>query len=318
MRAQLWQTALSFSLALGMVACQERGKPDDQSGAQADSGRRVIYTTFYPTTYFAGRIAGDGYDIICPLPGDADPIFWEPQREEIAGYQRADAIIINGAGLEKWVQMAALPSSRLIDSAADIPGGYLTYESTTHSHGPVGAHTHEGVDGHTWLAPEIAIVQCAAVRDGLMRLFPDDAEQFARGFDELRGDLEDLDARFAEVTAALEGAQLLASHPAYNYIARAYGWDVHNFDLDPEAPIRDEAWEDVADHVDAAARVRLILWESEPLEETRKRLSDELGVTSVLFSPAEMMEEERLEEGEGYLAIMRGNLERLEEAAGRS
>ncbi|MFG0283967.1 MAG: metal ABC transporter substrate-binding protein [Phycisphaerales bacterium JB039] len=318
MRAHLMQIALAVGGALALAACQEQAGPAERGAGDGEGGAPVIYTTFYPTTYFAERIAGDEYEVVCPLPEDADPIFWKPGRDDLAAYQQADALIINGAEFEKWVPMAALPASRVIDSAATIPGGYVTFESTTHSHGAGGEHTHEGIDGHTWLAPEIAIAQAAAIRDGLGRLFPEDAEQFARGFDGLRQDLEDLDARFGEVTAALEGAQLLASHPAYNYLAREYGWDVHNFDLDPESPIGADAWDDVADHIDAAAQMRIMLWESEPLQETRERLSSELGVTSVLFSPAELVEAQRLETGEDYFSIMRANLDRLEAAVSGS
>src|SRR5690606_3832299 len=154
----------------------------------------------------------------------ADPIFWQPSREAIASYQKAGAIILNGAEFEKWAITAALPRSRVIVSAADIPGGLVTFKSTTHSHGAGGEHTHEGIDGHTWLDPHAAMAQAEAIRDGLSRLFPEHTEDFARGFEELRRDLDDLDARLTELTGRLDGVQLFASHPAYNYLARRYDW----------------------------------------------------------------------------------------------
>src|SRR5690606_16041420 len=143
----------------------------------------------------------------------------------------------------------------------------------THSHGAGGEHTHEGIDGHTWLDPLAAIAQAEAIAGGLTRLFPEHEEDFARGFDSLRRDLEALDARFTELTPQLEGVQFLASHPAYNYLARRYTWDITSFDLDPQAAIPDDAWNEIAAAADPAARARILLWESEALSETADRLA---------------------------------------------
>jgi len=301
--------------ACALAACSSEAP----SGAAPAAPAQTIYTTFYPTTYFAERIAPDTFEVVCPLPDGADPIFWQPSREAIASYQKAGAIILNGAEFEKWAITAALPRSRVIDSAADIPGGFITFQTTTHSHGAGGEHTHEGIDGHTWLDPHAAVAQAEAIAGGLSRLFPDHADDFARGFDDLRRDLQDLDARFRELTPALEGVQLLASHPAYNYLARRYGWEIINFDLDPEAPIAAETWNELSDAVDPEARRRIMLWESEPLADNRRPLggpgSVHLRVTSVLFSPCETLESARIEAGEDYLTVMHANADRLEAAA---
>src|SRR5690606_30648640 len=111
-------------------------------------------------------------------------------------------------------------------------------------------------------------------------------------------------------------AQLLAFHPAYNYLARRYGWDITNFDLDPEAPIDDHAWTGIAAAAAPQARVRILLWDSEPLPEMRVRLGGELSITSILFSPCELLDPARIAAGEDYLAVMNDNVGRLEAAAG--
>ncbi|MCA9300263.1 MAG: zinc ABC transporter substrate-binding protein, partial [Phycisphaerales bacterium] len=123
-----------------------------------------------------------------------------------------------------------------------------------------------------------------------------------------------LDARFRDVTPRLEGVTLLASHPAYNYVAQRYGWDVHNFDLDPEAALTDENLSEITAELSEGDTTRLMLWESEPSVETAETLLRDHRITSVVFSPCETLPAWAKENGQDYLAVMSGNLDRLKAA----
>ena len=60
-----------------------------------------------------------------------------------------------------------------------------------------------------------------------------------------------------------------------------------------------------------------MLWESEPLSESVATLK-ERGITSVTFSPCELLSAEDRAAGADYLSVMRENLDRLERALGDS
>lgn len=287
-----------------------------ETAREATTTEDVIRTTFYPTMWMASRIAGGLVPVECPVPAEADPIFHRPTVEQIARYQRARLIIVNGAEFEKWVSAAPLPRSRVVDSAAGFADEFITIEGTTHSHGPSGEHTHEGTDGHTWLDPRNAIRQAEAIASAMSGAFPEHAGAFASNLAALRADLEGLDGSLTALTPALEGVVLLASHPAYNYVARRYGWSVTNLDLDPEAPLSAEALASVAEAIEDRGVRRVMLWESAPLEETAEALRDRFGIASVVFSPCEMLSEEEIAGGADYLVVMRANIEGLRGAAG--
>ena len=138
---------------------QEQSESQSQTSADTSTAAAplTVYTTFYPTTYFTQRIGGSHVEVTCPLPDDADPIFWQPDRNTIMAYQKAALIILNGADFEKWALTASLPTGRIVDTARNFTDQFITYESVTHSHGPGGDHTHEGIDGHTWIDPTLAI-----------------------------------------------------------------------------------------------------------------------------------------------------------------
>ena len=276
----------------------------------------VVYTTFYPTTYFAQRIAGDAVQVICPCPVDADPAFWMPDDETIAAYQRADLIIVNGASFEKGLAKITLPESRIIDTARPLADELIVLkDAITHTHGPQGTHSHEGIDGHTWLDPMNSKAQAGEIKSALIERLPDQAEQFEQGYAGLVADLDALDARLEALAGKLGDQLLLCSHPAYNYIGRRYAWNLKTYHLDPGEMPADDVFAEIKGYL-AEHPARLMLWEAEPSAEIAGRMSQELGLESIVFSPCETLDTGRLAAGEDFLTVMHGNVQRLEAALG--
>jgi zinc transport system substrate-binding protein len=296
--------ALVIVVATAVVACGEKDSAKEGPGAK---GAPVVMTTFYPTTYFVQRIGGDRVRVVCPLPADADPIFWNPTDEDVAAYQAADLIVVNGGQFEKWVAKVSLPEEKVVDTAKAFEDDLLKFKNAvTHAHGPSGLHAHEGVDGHTWLDPEQAKVQAAAIRDALKKLLPEDAAEFDAGYGKLAADLDALNASFAALAKDYDGHAIYASHPAYNYFARRYGVNVVNLNLDPGEMPDADTFAKIKEKL-AAEPASFILWESEPLAEIAARFQDELGLTSLTFSPCEMMDPADLATGANYLSVMKAN-----------
>jgi zinc transport system substrate-binding protein len=275
---------------LALVACHD----DPEVTAPTRTGPPVVYTTFFPTTYFARRIAGDLAEVVCPLPDDADPISWRPGEAALRSYQEADLIVLNGAAFEKWALTVSLPENRVVRTANSFSDEWIEYEgSVQHTHGPKGDHSHEGIDGHTWVDPVLAKAQAAAVRDALVRILPGSREALEAGFAALAKDLDDLDRRFRELPTA--DAIILCTHPAWNYPARRYGWKIVNIE-----PYGTDL---------SKLEGRVVLWEGEPDLDVATRL-DTPNRKSVMFDPCESG-------GGDYVERMRANLDRLKAALER-
>jgi zinc transport system substrate-binding protein len=293
-------------LALG--SCGDAPAGDGGAGAGASDGKPVVLTSFYPTTYFATRIAGDRAEVRLPLPAGADPIYWKPSADAVAAYQAADLIVVNGAGFEKWIEQVSLPASRVVDTAAGFEEQWVRYEEeTTHSHGPEGEHTHTGLDGHTWLDPQLAILQSRAIADALVALRPDDATVFEANFAALEQDLLELDAGFQALGKVPAGEPLYASPPAYNYLKKRYGWEVVNLDLDLEQVPDPLTLLELKQQL-KEERGRFLLWEGEPTPEVVAAMQG-LALQSLVISPCEGAPEAG---GPDYLASMRANLKQLQ------
>ncbi|MBK9384291.1 MAG: zinc ABC transporter substrate-binding protein [Planctomycetes bacterium] len=305
------RSTLSLLLLSLCAACSREA---EETPANASSP--YVATSLYPLRYLAQRLIGDGARVLCPLPPDVDPLHWQPDRSALQVFAEASLIALNGAGVEGWRATASLPLSRTVDTTEKLGAELVRFEAETHSHGG-GEHTHEGVDGHTWLDPRLLLAQAEALRAGLLRAFPAQHAAIQRNFAALESDLTALDQRWRGIAPRLRRVNLLASHPAYNYPSKRYEFLITNLDLDPERELG--AGELAALGVARGEREvpALLLWESEPLAATREKLERELGLPSLVFSPCENPPRAELDAGVDFLSLMRRNLDLLDAALPR-
>jgi len=246
--------------------------------------RLVVYTVNYPLQYFAQRIAGDHAEVVLPLPPDVDPAFWQPDAATIGGFQRADVILLNGAGYAKWVSRVSLPRRKLVDTSTGFSDSYIDTEgSVTHSHGREGDHSHAGRAFTTWLDFSQAAEQARAVRDALSRIMPAQRDTFASNFLTLERDLLDLDARLKAIVARDAARPLIASHPVYQYLARRYSLNLKSLMWEPDAMPPETEWQVLAE-LREGHPATWMLWEGDPAPEIDERLQ-QLGVQSTVFDP---------------------------------
>lgn len=306
MRGAGWVT-----LCLTLWGCSPPTPPPTDQAAPA------IAATFYPTEFFASRIAGDQLDVRCPLPDDADPAEWKPTSEAIRIFQQAELIAMNGAEFEQWVKGASLPLGRLCETARPLEGRLLRFAATTHAHGPAGQHTHQGIDGHTWMDPNNARDQAEALLAAMCQRWPQHTKVFTDRFEGLAADLKALDARFIELSEQVRNVALIATHPAYNYIAARYEWKIGDLDLPPEEPPSPEALTALTALKKANEdRLIVLLFESPPHEAILKALASDPSVTPVVFTPCEMLDASDRAAGRTFLTVMHANLDALGRAVG--
>jgi zinc transport system substrate-binding protein len=264
--------------------------------------RLVVYTVNYPLQYFAQRIAGGHAKVVLPVPPDVDPAFWQPDAAAVSDYQRADLILLNGAGYAKWVNKASLPRRKLVDTSAALRERLIeTHGGVTHSHGREGEHSHAGTAFTTWLDFSQVTGQARAVRDALSRRMPEQENTFTANFAALERDLLDLDARLRAIVDRNPAKPLIASHPVYQYLARNYSLNLKSMLWEPHIMPANTEWQDLA-KLRATHPADWMLWESAPAPEIAARLL-QLGIQSVVFDPCA----NRPQTGD-FLSVMSENL----------
>ena len=137
-----------------------------------------------------------------------------------------------------------------------------------------------------------------------------DLEIAREAFAGFANDLDALDKKLKAYQASYKSQPFLASHPAYNYIARRYNWNIKDLDLDPEEMPSDEALQTVREILEEYP-AKYLIWEAFPTKAIADRIEKELGLTSIEFSPCELLSEQDQAAGKDYLSVMRANLQNI-------
>lgn len=282
---QLRHVARILLLSLLAACSTEQPAEAPASVPEAEESGLKVYTVNYPLAYFAERMLGDYGEVSFTAPADIDPAYWSPGPDDIAGFQSADLILLNGAGYAGWVANATLPRSKLVDTTAAVTDKLIPVENAvTHTHGPTGDHSHGDTAFTTWLDSDIALAQARAVLDALVRLRPARETELREQFAGLQADLDELDQGMEAVAALLGDRPVLFSHPVYQYLERRYNLNGFSVHWEPDVYPDEKEWNGLQS-VLRRHPATLMIWEAEPLPETRQALAD-LGIESVIFAPA--------------------------------
>jgi len=247
----------------------------------AASDRALVVAVNYPLAYFAERLAGAEAEVLLPVPAGADPAFWRPAIADIGTIQGADLILLNGAGFARWVMRVSLPRARVVDTARRFEDRFIATESVTHSHGPDGEHTHEGIASFTWLDQEQAVLQAQAVAEALAARGLVPAATVNERLAALVADLSRLDASAERLATLGEGTVIIATHPRYQYLARAYGLDIRAVEWEAGAAPDEDALAEL-EALAAETGAAVLLWEAAPPEGARAAVRAR-GLADVVF-----------------------------------
>jgi len=253
------------------------------AGESVPATATIIIASNYPLYFFARQIAGETSAIDVRLPVmDGDPANWKPDSAAISELQKADLILLNGAGYESWLSWVSLPPDRLLDTSSSFRERLLPMlGETVHQHGPAGDHSHQGKAFTVWLDPELAIRQGQAIQQALSALAPGNSDIYAANLAQLTRDLQALDRALNTAFAALDGRAVIFSHPVYQYLQARYQLNGVSLHWEPEELPGTKDWIDLHE-VLVRHPASLMLWEDEPLEETRARLQ-ETAIHSIPF-----------------------------------
>ena len=272
------------------------------------AGPLKIYVVNYPLKYFAERIGGEHVRVEFPAPSDVDPAYWIPNLADIAAFQKADIILLNGAGYAKWVAKVSLPRSKIVKTSSKFKEQYITTkEVLTHSHGAAGEHAHEALAFTTWLDFELAARQAEAIAVAMGRKKPDLRDTFQINFKALVKDLKTLDQDIQAIVAKKPSLPLIVSHPVYDYFTKRYGLNVISVHWEPDQVPSDSQLREFKEILKQHP-ARWMIWEGEPVQASVNKLKT-LGVDSLVFDPCGNVPARG-----DFMTVMRGNVEDLRRA----
>ena len=283
------KTIKSGFFILATVLCLASCGDSDSDAATADlttakTSLPRVAAVNYPLAWAAQQLCLDAAEVYFPVPDGVDPAFWQPQLQELASYQQAALILLNGANYARWVTKASLPANRLLDTSRDFSAKLIETDSgPLHSHGPQGDHSHGEKAFTVWLDLDLYRQQIEAMAEALTPVLPIRLEVLHWRRDAMLSELGLMHEGLQEIGEGLAAAPLLYSHPVYHYLGRAYGLNGVALHWEPQQ-LLDADELGALDRLLAEHPAALMLWEDEPLAQTRQQLADR-GIESVVFKP---------------------------------
>ena len=188
--------------ALSLTACS--------SASPTSDGLKIVATTTQ-VTEFTSTIVGDAGEVTGLIQPNQSAHSFDPSAKQLLALSQADAVVINGAGLEPWLEdalKAANFQGKLIDASQGI--------------------TLIDQDPHVWTSPANAEQMVMNITSGLSSLpgiSPEELTAFADNsiaFDAQLTALNDwILTNFAEIDPA--SRLLVTNHDAFTYFVNDYG-----------------------------------------------------------------------------------------------
>ena len=252
------------------AGCGDGGR----SGAGDRSGRLQVVATTTPVQDFVRVIGNDKIALTGILKPNVDAHDYEPSPADLDAIARADVVVANGVGLEKWLD-DTIKSAGFSGPVVDASKGVELRRGAGEEAG--------GPDPHIWHDPRNAKVMVGNIAAALAAADPTDAATYRANLAAYASRLDALDADIARRIDGLANRKLVTDHDAFGYYVDRYGLElvgsvIPSFDTSAELSGAD--LRELVAKV-KAAKVKAIFSEAELPPKTAETVAREAGVRVV-------------------------------------
>ena len=206
--------------------------------AQAQAPEKLpVVATFSILADFARNVGGERVAVTSLVGPDGDTHVYQPKPADAKELGAARLILVNGLGLEGWID-------RLIKASGATAPVIVATKGIKPQHMREEGHT--GADPHAWQSIANAKIYVANIRDALIAADPGGAAVYRANAESY---LEKLAALEQEVIAAIakippKQREIITTHDAFGYFGSAYGFRFiapEGISTETEASARDVA-----------------------------------------------------------------------------
>lgn len=180
----------------------------------------------------AQNVAGDRIEIGVLLPQGTDAHTYQPTPRDIARVTDSDLFIINGFGMETWLESSLGRddhSINILEASMGLTPRVLDNAHTEEidDHGEEEEHHHE-IDPHYWLDPLNVLTYVDNIANALIAIDPEGKQIYEENANNYKTELLELDEWIkAETTKIpIEKRRLITNHEFLGYFADRYGFEI--------------------------------------------------------------------------------------------
>jgi ABC-type Zn uptake system ZnuABC Zn-binding protein ZnuA len=231
--------AFSTALAVGAAACGSSASPDGQTASSAlalTAAKVQVVATTTQLDDFVQVIGGDCVEVYGVLKPNVDPHDYEPSPADLDAMARADLIVKNGVGLERWLD-GTITSSDTKATVVDTSAGVTLRAGDAED--PAG-------DPHIWQNPRNAKIMVTNIEQAMVQAEPACQAEFTANLSAYTAKLDALDQANETAIGTRCSKKLVTNHDAFGYYVDRYGLDfvgsiIPSFDTSAELSATDIA-----------------------------------------------------------------------------
>ncbi len=208
-------------------------------GARADEPLRVV-ATFSILGDMVHQVGGEHVAVTTLVGPDGDAHVYEPTPADVRAVAAAQVIVVNGLGLEGWmdrllqaaghhgavvVATQGITPRAMADEDEDAAAGHDGHGEAGHGESGHGGHDHGGLDPHAWQDVANGRIYVRNIVRGLAAADPAHAAAFQAAGERTDAELAALDGWVRDQIAAIppDRRRIITSHDAFGYFGAAYG-----------------------------------------------------------------------------------------------
>lgn len=224
------------------------------------------------------QVAGERVIVVSLIEAGMDPHTYEPIPRDIITISESSLLIVNGGGLENWLQKMIDIQSISIPIVVASTG--LTPRLPSSSE-----RIDEETDPHFWLDPINVEAYVRNIRDALIEMDPTGRDDYERNAEQYILQLDELNSWIAGEVAQIppENRLLVTNHESFGYFADRYGFEIIGTIIPSVSSGSTPTALQLTDLIEKIqyAKVKAIFLEAGSNPELAQTIASETGVTIV-------------------------------------
>ena len=310
-------TVLLASVGVVLAACGESAT--DADSVAPDDSLPTIVVTSSVLGDVVGEMFGEHADMVTLMPPGVDPHDFQPSAKQAAELTDADAIVVNGGGLEEGLVPIIEEAEHDGAAVCSALAGVTPLESEEADHTDE-AHTHSsdagGLDPHFFSDPGAMADAASHLVDCITSAEPslDHAgvrEHAAAYITDLRQHEEQMAVALAAIPP--EQRVVVSDHNSFAYFADRYGFEVAGVISPGVSTHAEPSAADLAALAEVMRErdIRVIVSESSVSNSLARTLAGEVGGVEVVELHTETLAPNESQASSSYIDMIRGNVDAL-------
>lgn len=207
------------------------------------TNERLVSVTIEPQRYFAEQIAGDKFEINTVVPAGQNPEIYDPTPQQMVQVGKSTAYLrIGHLGFEEqWIGKIAENNNEmqifdLSEGIELVKGEEGHNHDHDHDHGEGAAHSHFGVDPHTWSSVSGAKKIAWNTLNAFLELDKENTQYYWENYNRLIEKIETTEKKISSLVSPLTNRTFIIYHPALTYFANEYNLTQLSIEMEGKEP----------------------------------------------------------------------------------